>query len=67
LISNKQTNKQMTTTEKRFNAAYEIYIKDGATPSAARDLAHEQITWQDDQADKSFSLGADDSLPLHSY
>jgi len=57
----------MTTTEKRFNAAYEIYIKDGATPSAARDLAHEQITWQDDQADKSFSLGADDSLPLHSY
>jgi hypothetical protein len=57
----------MTTYEKRFNAAYQIYILDGAPPSAARDLAHEQITWEDDQENESFSLGSNDSLPLHSY
>jgi len=57
----------MTAYEKRFNIAYQIYIADGAPPSAARDLAHEQITWEDDQANETFSLGLNDSIQLHSY
>ena len=56
----------MKTYKERFAAAYEYWIAQDAPPSAARDLAHEQINFEDEQ-NEPLTLGANDSLPLYSY
>ena len=56
----------MKTHQERFSAAYDYWIADGAFPAAARDLAHDQIDFEDKQNEPE-TLGANDSLPLHYY
>jgi hypothetical protein len=39
----------MTNYQKRFQIAFDQWIERGAPPSAARDLAHEQLTFEDER------------------
>ena len=43
------------------------YIEQGETPFAARELAQDQIDWEDSQAEEDHWKGPNDSLPLYSY
>jgi hypothetical protein len=61
------THTVMKTYQERFSAAYDYWIAKGASPSAARDLAHDQIDFEDEQNEPCRPGGANDSLPLHSY
>lgn len=56
----------MKTYQERFAAAYDYWIAQDAPPSAARDLAHDQLDFEDQQNEPE-TLGSNDSLPLHSY
>ena len=56
----------MKTYQERFTAAYDYWISQDAPPSAARDLAHDQLDFEDQQNEHE-TLGSNDSLPLHSY
>ena len=56
----------METYQERFAAAYDYWIAQDAPPSAARDLAHDQLDFEDQQNEPE-TLGPNDSLPLHSY
>lgn len=57
----------MRTYKERFEAAFEQWIERGAPPSAARDLAHEQLTFEDEQSEheENGTKGLDDSLPIN--
>ena len=57
----------MRTYKERFETAFEQWIKRGAPPSAARDLAHEQLTFEDEQSEheENGTKGLDDSLPIN--
>jgi hypothetical protein len=59
----------MKTYQERFAAAYDYWIAQDAPPSAARDLARDQIDFEDEQAvgERNSWKGSNDSLPLHSY
>jgi len=59
--------KTKKTYQERFAAAYDYWIAQDAPPSAARDLAHDQIDFEDEQSKSSRPCGTNDSLPLHSY
>jgi hypothetical protein len=72
----KQTNRkestEMTTnpessSKARIAQAMAYYIGRGETPFAARELAQDQIDWEDSQAEENHWKGPNDSLPLHSY
>jgi hypothetical protein len=56
----------MTNYQKRFQIAFDQWIERGSPPSAARDLAHEQLTFEDEQSDFELngSNGANDSFPI---
>jgi hypothetical protein len=56
----------MTNYQNRFEVAFDQWIERGAPPSAARDLAHEQLTFEDEQSDFELngSKGANDSFPI---
>jgi hypothetical protein len=58
--------KTKKTYQERFADAYDYWIAQDAPPSAARDLAHEQIDFEDEQ-NKPENGGANDSVSLHSY
>lgn len=49
--------------QNRWASAYDYWIEQGAPPSAARDLAHEQIAFEDARADYELngSKGTNDS------
>jgi hypothetical protein len=51
----------MKTYQERFAAAYNYWIAKDAPPSAARDLAHEQIDFED-RMDEPEWKGSNDSL-----
>jgi hypothetical protein len=51
----------MKTYQERFTAAYNYWIAKDAPPSAARDLAHEQIDFED-RMNEPESKGSNDSL-----
>jgi hypothetical protein len=57
----------MKTYQERFSAAYDYWISQDAPPSAARDLAHDQIDFEDEQDQLFRPYGADDSLPILPY
>jgi hypothetical protein len=59
--------KTKNTYQERFSAAYDYWIAQDAPPSAARDLAHEQLDFEEQQDEPSRPYGSDDSLPLNSY
>lgn len=59
-------NATMKTDQERFSAAYDFWIADGAHPAAARELAWDQLDFEDHQNEPE-TLGPIDSLPLHSY
>ena len=61
-----ETKTTMKTYQERFAAAYDYWISQDAPPSAARDLAHDQLDFEDQQNEPE-TLGSNDSLPLHSY
>lgn len=50
--------------QKRFSDAFDYWIEQGAPPSAARDLAYSQISFEDDRADYELngSKGANDTF-----
>ena len=57
----------MTTNyQKRFAAAYDYWIAQDAPPSAARDLANEQLDFEDQQAlgEQDAWQGSNDSFPI---
>jgi len=56
----------MTNYQKRFEIAFDQWIERGAPPSAARDLAHEQLTFEDEQSDFELNgpKGSNDSFPI---
>jgi len=51
----------------RFSVAYDYWIEKGAPPSAACDLAHQQITFEDNQEYANSELyswkGPNDIMP----
>jgi len=61
----------MKTKKSRFKIAYDYWIEKGELASAACDLAHQQITFEDDQEDAGSELyrwkGPNDSLPMVSW
>jgi hypothetical protein len=60
-------NENMTNYQKRFQIAFDQWIERGAPPSAARDLAHEQLTFEDERSDFELngSKGANEILPIN--
>ena len=56
----------MTNYQKRFAAAFDYWISQDAPPSAARDLANEQIDFEDKQAlgEQDAWQGSNDSFPI---
>lgn len=57
----------MKTYQKRFSIACDYWIEKGAPPSAARDLAHEQIDFEDKQSleEENAWKSPNDSLPIY--
>lgn len=56
----------MKTYQERFAFIYDYWIAKDVSPAAARDLAHDQLDFEDNQ-DEPEILGANDSVQLHSY
>ena len=62
------TTYNMTTTDnKRIKQALDYYLAKGETLNDARELALEQIAWEDSQGDDGRWMGPNDSSPGHSY
>jgi hypothetical protein len=53
--------------EKRIEQATAYYMAKGETHFSARELALDQVDWEDYQNEECRWKGPDDSLPLHSY
>ena len=63
----------MITYRERFYVAYSYWIAKGETPSRSKELAHEQVQFDEEQSilneeqDRKSWRGPNDSLPMHSY
>ena len=52
---------------KRIKQALDYHLAKGETLNDARELALEQIAWEDSQGDDGRWMGPNDSSPVHSY
>jgi hypothetical protein len=64
--TNQPTNKMTINYQNRFTAALRYWLAQGEELSSARDLAHEQIEFEDHQAlgEQDAWLGSNDSFPI---
>lgn len=55
------------TDKKRIAQTIAYYLQQGETPYSAREMAMDQLDWEESQREENRWRGSNDSEPLHSY